>query len=211
MKQLERQLLAGLLGILWLASGAVNSCWATTITSTRSAIASFYAAARTCSRQLHLTSTTRALFAQLFSNYALCFYGPIIPEIMPVYYLIDAPLSVHTAAIHPLCWVLVYSDEFLMVNIDEYNLRMFLYPLNPSICTISVLIQFINTSRLHTHTHTHTPQICTRSWCNFATVRMWPTFFLTWDSNSHLLITPAWLMRHHIGWNISTCMQWVIL
>ena len=154
MKQLERRLLARLLGILWLASGAVNSCWATTTTSTRSAIARFYAAARTCSQQLHLTSTTRTLFAWLFSNYALCFSGPIIPEIMPAYYLIDA--SLHTAVIHPLCWVLVYSDEFLMVNIGEYNLRMFLYPLNPPICIISVLIQFINTSRFHTHTHTHT-------------------------------------------------------
>ena len=62
MKRLERPLLAGLLGILWLASGAVDSCWATTTTSTRSAITRFYAAARTGSQQLHFTSTTHALF-----------------------------------------------------------------------------------------------------------------------------------------------------
>ena len=51
--------LAGLLGILWLASGAVDSCLATTTTSTRPTIVWFYAAARTCSWQRHLT---RVLF-----------------------------------------------------------------------------------------------------------------------------------------------------
>ena len=35
------QILAGLLGILWLTSEAVDSCWATTTTSIRPAIARF--------------------------------------------------------------------------------------------------------------------------------------------------------------------------
>ena len=41
--------LAGLLGILWLTSRAVKSCWATTTASTRPTIARFYAAAQTSS------------------------------------------------------------------------------------------------------------------------------------------------------------------
>ena len=71
--------LAGLLGILWLASGAVDSCWTTITTSTRPAIAR-HAVNDSVLRALHVRYSRKTA-----PDYALCFCGLIIPEIMLAY------------------------------------------------------------------------------------------------------------------------------